>query len=109
MAIDKVVAIDKINEWATWWWANAKIDRKKFCITETNCKYFEGGYGRLQLGDVYTCHGFLQRTCKFEEAYSKIFFHKFIQRFVDKRIGNQLSTKFMKPQKQLYVILGRQA
>jgi hypothetical protein len=52
--------------------------QKMSCIIETNYKYSEGGYGRLQLGDVYTCHGFFQRTCKFEEVNSKIFFHKLI-------------------------------
>jgi hypothetical protein len=31
---------------------------KKSCIIKTNYKHFEGGYGRLPLGDVYTCHGF---------------------------------------------------
>jgi hypothetical protein len=29
-----------------------------YFIIETNCKHSEGGYGRLPLGDVYTCHGF---------------------------------------------------
>jgi len=28
------------------------------------------------MGDVYTCHGFLQRTCEFEKANSKTNFHK---------------------------------
>ncbi len=32
--------------------------QKKSCITKTNYKHFERGYGRLPLGDVYTCHGF---------------------------------------------------
>ncbi len=58
----------------------------KSCITETNYKYSKGGYGRLQLCDVYTCHGFLQRTCKFEKADSKIFFHNLIQWFVINKI-----------------------
>ncbi len=33
--------------------------QRKFCIIETNYKHFQGGYGRLQLGDVYTCLEFL--------------------------------------------------
>ncbi len=86
-----------------------KDKQKKSCITKTNCKHSEKGYGRLQLGDVYTCHGFLQRMCKFEEVDSRIFFHKFIQWLVDKGIGNQLSIEFIKPQKQLYAILSKQA
>ncbi len=39
--------------------------QRKSCIVKINCKDFQGIYGRLQLGDVYTCHGFLQRTCEF--------------------------------------------
>ncbi len=27
--------------------------------TQTNCKYFQGGYGGLQFGYVYMCNGFL--------------------------------------------------
>lgn len=27
------------------------------CIVETNYKHFQGGHEKLQLGDVYTCHG----------------------------------------------------
>jgi hypothetical protein len=35
-----------------------KDKQRKFCIIETNYKHSEGRYGRLPLGDVYTCHGF---------------------------------------------------
>ncbi len=31
--------------------------RKSYNI-ETNCKHSKGGYGKLPLGNVYTCHGF---------------------------------------------------
>jgi hypothetical protein len=53
-------AIDKIDEWVTWWLVNDKIDKESFAL-QTNYKHFQGGYGILQLGNVYTCHGFLQR------------------------------------------------
>jgi hypothetical protein len=46
----------------------------KSCIVQTYYKHFKGGYKRLQLGKVYTCHGFLQRSCEFEESDSKTFF-----------------------------------
>jgi hypothetical protein len=52
-----------------------KDKQRKFCIAQTNYTHFPG-YGRLQLGDVYTCHGFLQKTHKLEEANSKTLFHK---------------------------------
>jgi hypothetical protein len=61
--------------------------QRKSCIAQRNCKHIEGGYGRLSLGDVYTCHGIPSRTCKFKETNSITFFHKFITRFVDKRLG----------------------
>jgi hypothetical protein len=32
--------------------------QKKSCNTKTNCKHFKGGYGKLPMGNVYTCHGF---------------------------------------------------
>jgi hypothetical protein len=40
-------AFGKTYEWATWGWANVKIDKKKSYINKTNYKYFQKGYGRL--------------------------------------------------------------
>ncbi len=40
--------------------------QRKSCITQTNCKHFEGGYGKLPLVDIYKCHGFLPRKRNFE-------------------------------------------
>jgi hypothetical protein len=65
-----------------------KYRQKKSYIIETNCKHSKRGYGKLPLGDVYTCHGFLQKTCKFEENDSKTFFHKLTQWFVDIGFSN---------------------
>ncbi len=45
-----------------------KNKQRKSCIAQTNYKHSKGGYGRLPLGNVYTCHGFLPRTRKFEKA-----------------------------------------
>jgi hypothetical protein len=60
----------------------------KYCIAQINSKDFGGRYGRLLVGDVYTCHGFLPRTCKFEKADSKTFLHKLIKGFINKGSGN---------------------
>jgi hypothetical protein len=46
--------------------------KKKSYITQTNCKHFQGGYGRLPLGDAYTC----QRMHELEKIDSRTFFHK---------------------------------
>ncbi len=64
--------------------------QRKSCITQTNGKHFKGGYGKLPLGDVHTCHEFLQRMHNFEEVDSKIFFHKLTKWFVDIRFDNLL-------------------
>ncbi len=53
--------------------------QRKPCNTETNCRHSKEGYGRLPLGDVYTCHECFKRTSKFGKAHSKTFFHKFAQ------------------------------
>jgi len=65
-----------------------KDGQKKSCITKTNCKYSKGGYIRLPLGDVYTCHGFLQKMHEFEKVDSITFFHKLTQQFINKGLGN---------------------
>ncbi len=36
----------------------SKDRQRKSCNIETNCKHFKGRYGKLPLGDVYTCHGY---------------------------------------------------
>jgi len=40
------------------------LQRKSY-IVQRNYKHTEGKYGRLPLGDVYTCHGILSRMDKF--------------------------------------------
>jgi hypothetical protein len=35
-----------------------KDRQRKFWIAQKNCKHSKGGYGKLPLSDVYTCHGF---------------------------------------------------
>jgi len=65
-----------------------KYRQRKSCIDQIGCKHFKQGYGRLQLGDVYTCHEFLQRSREFIETDSKKIIHELTQQFVDTRFGN---------------------
>jgi hypothetical protein len=44
-----------------------KYKQIKFYIIEKNYKHSQGGYGRLQLSDIYTCHEFFQKMCKLEK------------------------------------------
>jgi hypothetical protein len=62
--------------------------QREFFYDEINCEHFQGWYGGLQFGNVYTCNKLLQRMCKFKEADSRAFFHKFIERFVKKGLAN---------------------
>ncbi len=61
--------------------------QKKFYIIRTNYKHF-GGYGRLPLGNVCTCHGFLPRMAKFEKVDLRTFIYKLIEGFFNKGFGN---------------------
>jgi len=65
-----------------------------FYIAQTNCKHLEGGYGRLPLGNVYICHGFIPRMGKFEKVGSRTFFYKLIEEFVDGGFGNSWEPPF---------------
>jgi hypothetical protein len=51
-----------------------KYRQRKSCIIETNCKHSKRGYGKLPLGDVYTCHGFLQKNTSLKKMIPKHFF-----------------------------------
>ncbi len=56
-----------------------KYGQKESFHNETNCERFQEWCGGLQFGIVYTCNGFLQRTCEFKEVDYKTFFHKLIE------------------------------
>ncbi len=50
------------KNWQNKWMGNMAMGKcedsqRKSYITKTNCKHSEGGYGRLPLGNIYTCHG----------------------------------------------------
>ncbi len=61
------------TNWQNKWMGGMAMDdykdwQIKSYIAQTNCKHYKGGYGRLPLGDVYTCHGFFPRIGKFEKV-----------------------------------------
>jgi hypothetical protein len=78
---------DKTTEWATWQWANVKINKESFTLFKKKIKHTKGGYGRLPLSNVYTCHGILLRTRKFKKTNTKRFIHKFIVGFINRGLG----------------------
>jgi hypothetical protein len=74
----------------------------KSCIIETNCKHFEGGYGRLPLGDLYTCREIFKEHTSLKKLIPKHFFTSLFNNLLIKdlvTLGNLLSTKFLKPRR----------
>jgi hypothetical protein len=53
-----------------------KNRERNFCITQTNYKHYEGGYGRLPLGNVYKWNAmdFLQEGASLKKLVPKHFF-----------------------------------
>ncbi len=86
--------------------------QKKSFYNETNCEHFQGWYGGLQFGIIYTCNGLLQRMWEFEGAGSRAFFKSLLNNLSIKdllTLGNLLFTKFINPWRQVYVTPSRQA
>jgi hypothetical protein len=77
--------------------------QRKSYIVQKIYKHSKGGYGILPLGNIYTCHEFLYKTCKFDKTNSKTFLSRndLLHNLVS--LGNFLSTKLMKHNKWLYV------
>ncbi len=48
--------------------------QRKYYNIETNYKHSKGGYGRLPLGNVYTCHGFFLRGASLKKPILEHFF-----------------------------------
>jgi hypothetical protein len=99
--------VEKGKSWQNKWMGGmamgeCKDKQKKSCITQTDCKHFQRGHGRLQSDNVYTWHGFLQITCEFGDFNSRTFFHNlFTERFVDKEFGNPCYNKIHKNPKMI--------
>ncbi len=73
--------------------------QRKYFHIQTNCKHFQGGYGGLQFGYVYTCNGLLQRMCEFKKLALEHFFTNLLNNLSTKdlvTLGNLLSIEFMK-------------
>jgi hypothetical protein len=111
MGIEWKRAIDKTNEWAAWWWASVKIDKKSLALlkhTTNILKEDTKNYNWVKFThamDFFKDHESLKKP---------ILKHFFISLFNDLSIknlvivGNLLSIEFMKPQRRLYVILSKQ-
>ncbi len=106
-------AIEKTNEWATWWRANAKIDKKKSCIIQINYKHFQRGYEGLYIGQcLHMQWTFSKNVQIWRSQFPKHFFTSLLNNLSIKDLvtfGNLLSTKFMKPWWWLYATLSKQA
>jgi hypothetical protein len=103
--------MEKVN-WQNNWMGSMVMGecenwQRKSYIVQKKCKHSKGGYGILPLGNIYTCHEFLSRTCKFEKTNSKTFFNRNYLLHDLVSFGNFLSTKFMKGNRRLYASLNK--
>jgi hypothetical protein len=72
-----------------------KDRQRKSYIIKTNYKHSEGGYGRLPLGDVYTCHGFFLKHASLNKPIPKDFFTSLLNDLLIEdlvTLGNLIST-----------------
>jgi hypothetical protein len=67
---------------------HAKIDKESLTLLKQTIHISKEDMEDYNLAMFYTCHRFLQRTCKFEETNSKTFFYKPLEQFVNKGFGN---------------------
>ncbi len=71
-----------------------KDKKRKSCYIETNCKHFEGRYGRLPMGDVYTCMDFLKEHTSLKKSIPWHFFTSLLNALLIEdlvTVGNLLS------------------
>ncbi len=103
--------IDKIDEWATWWWANAKIDKEKFTLFKQIVHISKEDMEDYNLTMFTHAMDFFKEHANLKNPFSEHFFTSLLNDLSTKylvTLGNLLSTKFMKFQRWLYGTPSRQ-
>ncbi len=90
--------IDKINQWATWQWANAKIDKKTFTLFKQTLKITKEDMENYHWAMFTHAMDFFQKWASLkkpipEERKKK---NEFIEGCVDGGFGNPLEPPFNK-------------
>ncbi len=102
--------IKENSNWKNRWMGSMAMGKcegrhENYFHTQTNYKHFQGRYGGLQFGYVYTCNELFQRTCKFKKLVLEHFFTNLLNNLSIEdlvTLRKMLSTKFMKPRRRLY-------
>ncbi len=94
------IKMEKTN-WQNKWMGSMAMGeckdwQRKSYVALKNVNILKEDMEDYQLGNVYTCHGFLPRRIKFEKADSKTFIYKFIERFVNGGFGSPWEPLFNK-------------
>jgi hypothetical protein len=97
--------IDKTNEWATWWWANAKIDKESIELFKQIIHIFKEDMEDNNLVMFTHAMDFFKERVSLKNQVLEHFLTSLLNDLSIKdlvRFGNLFSTKFMKPQRWLY-------
>jgi hypothetical protein len=104
-------AINKIDEWTTWQWANAKIDKETLALLKQTLHISKENMEDYYLAMFTHAMDFFKEHSSLKKSIPKHFFTSLLSDLLTEdlvMLGNLLSTKFMKPKRQLYAIPSRQ-
>jgi hypothetical protein len=81
-------AFEKTIEWATWWWANAKIEKESLALFKLTINISKEDLEDYNWVMFTHAMDFFKEYTNLKKPISKSFFHKLIKQFVDKGLGN---------------------
>jgi hypothetical protein len=94
--------INKTNEWATWRWANAKIDNESIELFKQIVHMFKENMEDYNLVMFTHAMDFFKERVSLKKSILEYFFKSLLSDLSIEdlvRLGNFLSIKFMKPQR----------
>jgi len=98
-------AINKIDEWAAWQWANAKINKETLTLLKQTLHISNENMEDYYLAMFTHAMDFFKECFSMKKSIPKHFFTSLLSVLLTEdlvMLGNLLSTKFMKPKRQLY-------
>ncbi len=98
--------IDKTIEWSAWQWANVKINKENIALMKQTTHIYKEDYNLAMFTHAID---FLKEDASLKKPILEHFFTSLLSDLSTKDLvtfGNLLSTKFMKPRRQLFATLG---
>ncbi len=105
-------AIDKIDKWVAWQWANAKVDKEIFAMFKQIVHISKENMEDYKLAMFTHAMDFFKESSNMKKPIPKHFFTSLLNNLLTKDLvtfGNLLSIEFMKPKRQLYATPNKQA